>query len=219
MKRLLLLVIVLFVVKTVLSQAMLGKVEYQRNQQPATIIELPFSVETLEGAIKDHLISKGSKPAQSKGFTLYKNVQLALSDASSSDLYFKIEPKSRKEKQKSVIYMMVAKPNENVATRSGEDVYGMQQAQSFLNDIEPIIETYSLNLQIKEQEEIIKRAETKHTSLVNDFKDLEKRKRALKKNYRKISLNRRSKKWRLKSRKSCCKALILRKNQFDVLTG
>ncbi|MEJ7737722.1 MAG: hypothetical protein WKF97_09875 [Chitinophagaceae bacterium] len=179
MKRLLLLVIVLFVVKTVLSQAMLGKVEYQRNQQPATIIELPFSVETLEGAIKDHLISKGSKPAQSKGFTLYKNVQLALSDASSSDLYFKIEPKSRKEKQKSVIYMMVAKPNENVATRSGEDVYGMQQAQSFLNDIEPIIETYSLNLQIKEQEEIIKRAETKHTSLVNDFKDLEKRKKSL----------------------------------------
>lgn len=179
MKKLIFLVVVLIIAKSGLSQAMLGKVEYQRNQQPSTIIELPYSVETLEGAIKDHLSNKGSKPVQSKGFMLFKNVQLALSDPSPSDLYFKIEPKSRREKQKSVIYMMVAKPNENVATRSSEDVNGMQQAQSFLNDFEPIIETYSLNLQIKEQEENIKRAETKYTNLTNEQKDLEKRKKSL----------------------------------------
>lgn len=161
------------------GQAVTGKVEYQKSEQPAAIIELPYSPETVEGAIKEHLAKSGSKPNQSKGFTGYKNVQLSLADAAPSDVYFKIDRKSRKENNMSVVYMVVTKRDENPATRSSVDNGGIDQAQAFLNNIGPVIDSYSLELEIRQQEEELKKAQKKYDNLMEEGRDLEKRKKSL----------------------------------------
>jgi hypothetical protein len=179
MKKNVLLILVLFTFRFGIGQAVSGRVEYQKSQQPAAIIELPYSSETTEAAIKDFLAKKGAKPGQAKGFLVFKKVQLALSDPSPSDVYFKIDRRSKKDNNNSVVYMMVSRPDENIATRSSEDSYGMEQAISFLNEIGPSITGYSLGVDIKGQEENVKKAEKRYNSLLDEAKDLENRRRGI----------------------------------------
>ncbi len=58
MQRILLSILILLSVKLSFAQAVVGKVEYQKSQQPAAIIELPYSSEMVESAIKDFLSKK-----------------------------------------------------------------------------------------------------------------------------------------------------------------
>ncbi|MEO5996380.1 MAG: hypothetical protein ABIN89_06625 [Chitinophagaceae bacterium] len=178
MKKFLLTVMIFVSVKMAFSQALSGKVDYQKSQQPAAIIELPYNPDLLEGALKDHFSKKGVKASSSKGFIVFKNVQLSAADATWSDLYFKIDRKSRKENDISVVNLVVTKPNENPATRSSEDNAGIDQAKNFLNEISPAVDAYSLDLSIKGQDDEVKKAEKKLNNLVDDAKDLEKRKKS-----------------------------------------
>lgn len=179
MKKILLILFILASAKLSFSQAVPGKVDYQKSSQPATIIELPYNPDLVSAALKDHFSKKGIKESSSKGFSAYKGVQLTAADPTPSDLYFKIDRKSRKESDIAVVYLVVTKPNENPATRSSEDNYGMDQAAIFLSDIGPSIETYSLNQNIKGQDDAVKKAEKKYNNLVDEGKDLEKRRRSL----------------------------------------
>lgn len=179
MKKVYISFIALLLFKISIGQALVGKVEYQKAMQTAAVVELPFSSDLVEGAIKDYLAKKGSKANQSKGFTVFKNVQLASSDPTATDLYFKIDRKSKKENDVSVVYLLVAKPTENLATRSSEDNFGMEGAKAFLNEISPSITGYSLELQIKDQEEAVKKAEKRFNNLMDDQKDLESRKKGI----------------------------------------
>lgn len=179
MKKSLLILFILASAKLSFSQAVAGKVDYQKSSQPATIIELPYNPDLVNAALKDHFSKKGVKESSSKGFSVYKGIQLTAADPTPSDLYFKIDRKSRKESDIAVVYLVVTKPNENPATRSSEDNYGMDQAAIFLSDIGPSIEAYSLNQNIKGQDDAVKKAEKKYNNLVDEGKDLEKRRKSL----------------------------------------
>jgi hypothetical protein len=179
MKKLLPLLLMLISAKLSFSQAVAGKVDYQKSSQPASIIELPYNPDLIEAALKDFLGKKGVKESSSKGFSQYRGVQLAAADPTLSDLYFKIDRKSRKEREISVVYLVVTKPGENPSTRSSEDNYGTDQAKNFLNDIGPSIEAYSLDQNIKGQDDVVKKAEKKLNNLVDDGKDLEKQKKRI----------------------------------------
>jgi hypothetical protein len=179
MKNILFLIIAIFTSGLVFAQAVSGRVDYQKSQQPAAIIELPYSAETTEAAIKDFLAKKGAKPGTAKGFLVFRKVQLALSDPTPSDVYFKIDKRSKKDNNNAVVYMMVAKPDENVATRSSEDNSGIDQAISFLNEIGPSIGGYSLDVDMRAQEENIKKAEKRYNTLMDEARDLENRRRAI----------------------------------------
>ncbi|HZG24638.1 MAG TPA: hypothetical protein VEZ17_08665 [Chitinophagaceae bacterium] len=179
MKNILFLTIAIFTSGLVFAQAVSGRVDYQKSQQPAAIIELPYSAETTEAAIKDFLAKKGAKPGTAKGFLVFRKVQLALSDPTPSDVYFKIDKRSKKDNNNAVVYMMVAKPDENVATRSSEDNSGIDQAISFLNEIGPSIGGYSLDVDMRAQEENIKKAEKRYNTLMDEARDLENRRRAI----------------------------------------
>ena len=161
MKKCLLILLVLVSVKPAFSQAVSGRVEYQKSQQPAAIVELPYNADLVEGALKDHFSKKGIKESSSKGFLVFKNVQLSAADPLSSDLYFRIDRKSRRDNDASVAYMVVTKPNEDPGTRSSDDNAGIEQAKNFLNEIGTSIDSYSLDLSIKNQDDETKKAEKK----------------------------------------------------------
>ena len=84
----------------VYGQATEGTVQYQKNEQPAAVIELPYSPDVVKDAMSDYLSKKGrSKGNDIKGFTTYRNTQALQSDSANADLYFKVERKSRQEKE------------------------------------------------------------------------------------------------------------------------
>src|SRR6476620_5015337 len=79
------------------QQATEGRSEFQKTQQPAAVITLPYQDDVVEKAIADYMSRKGIKGNSSNGYKLYRNYKLGTSDQP-SDLYFKVDRKSRSEK-------------------------------------------------------------------------------------------------------------------------
>src|SRR6202035_3330491 len=100
----------------------------------------------------------------SKGFKTYRNTQFAQNDSMNADLYFKVERRSRKEKEESTVYLMVGVANEDIANRNPGTRFGMEQAKNFLDNLVPAMQAYKLELQIKEQNDLVIQEEKKSRS-------------------------------------------------------
>lgn len=176
MKQIIALFIFLFSITSAFSQDILdGKVDYQKKEQAALIMELPYPPGVVEDAIKDYLNKRGSKANSSKGYQLFKSTKLDSITGEDSDLYFKVERKSRKEKDASVVYLFVTKANENPATRDVSQTGDLTGARNFLRTMVPSVEAYNLETEIGGQEGEVKKAEKKYDRLVDDGNDMQKR--------------------------------------------
>jgi len=180
MKNFLMFFAVLFVSSQIVqAQTYEGKIEYQKTQQPVAICEVPYQESVVEDAIKEYMSNKGYKGSGSNGFTLYKGAKLDKNDSVLSDLYFKIERKSRKERESTVISLLPAKANEVIASRSPADKSEIEQAKAFLDQITPYIDSYQLNLQVADQDNSVRKLHKKQDNLVDDQTSLEKKLRKL----------------------------------------
>lgn len=175
MKRTLLSLFVLVFAIISYGQATDGFVEYDKTQQPAAVIELPYPPGVVEDAMKDYLIKKGkSKANDIKGFSTFRNTQISLTDSMNADLYFKVERKSRKEKEITIVSLLLYPHNKDYVTTVKETHLSMEEAKVYLDQLVPAIEAYDLELQIKEQNGLVIKAESKYKNLVEDGTDLDK---------------------------------------------
>jgi hypothetical protein len=180
MKRVLLFLTILLASRLSMhAQAYEGKIEFQKTQQSVAISEVPFQQDVVEDAIKDYMAKKGYKGSSTNGFTLFKGAKLSSNDSVMTDLYFKIEHKSRKEKEVTVISLIPAKANESLVTRSVADDTQLEEAKLFLDQMKPVIEAHELTIQVTEEENTIRKLQKKQDNLVSDESDLEKRIRKL----------------------------------------
>jgi hypothetical protein len=181
-KALLLLSLTIIIKTDAWSQAFATKVEYQKTQQPAAGISLPYASGTVEDAVKDYMAKRGYKSADSKGFTVFRGARLDSTDTDLSDLYFNVDHKSRKEKDIALITLLPAKKNEDILTRSQTDssyTAMIEKAKSFLNNLAPYIEAHHVQLQINSQTEVLQKAQKKMNGLLSDQNDLNKKIRRL----------------------------------------
>jgi hypothetical protein len=180
MKRVLYIFILVVACKINLpAQAFEGKIEYQKTMQPVAVIEWQYSERIVEDAIKDYLGKRGSKETSSNGFHVFKAAKLDSSDTDPSDLYFKIERKSRKEKDITVVSLLATKTNEAIPVPSTDGSSRIEAEKSFLNNIAPSIEAHDLEVSINDQENAVKKARKKYDNLLNEQNDLDKRIRKL----------------------------------------
>ncbi|XZF14715.1 hypothetical protein ACTHGU_01115 [Chitinophagaceae bacterium MMS25-I14] len=176
MKQTCLLLCMLLIAGFARGQAQEGTVEFQKSQQPAAVIELPYTPDVVNSAMNDYLSKKGrSRGTDIKGFTTYRNTQAAPTEGSNADLYFKIERKSRSDKQTTVISLLLTMPREGAVTGTNVRYLDMNEAKTYLNDLAPAITAYNLELQIKDQNAIVIKAESRNKSLSDDGNDLEKK--------------------------------------------
>jgi hypothetical protein len=152
-----------------------GTVDYQKGVKRAAVIELPFSPDVVEGALKQHLAKGGVKEERLKGMQVFKNARLTPTDGEAADLYFKVDKKSRREDNTSIVYLIVGRPNENVALRTADDAYRIQDAKAFLGSFQPQAQSYELEQNISRNDENIKKSERKMNDLQDDRKRLEKK--------------------------------------------
>lgn len=166
------------------AQAYEGSVEYNKKKQPAFVIEYHYPPEAVENAIIQKMGNMGYKGKEEKGifnkdkgFWVYKNAFITEISTNSMDYMIKVERKSRKESNESVVYLIVNKDGENAMPKF--DAYDMDRAKSFLNNLLPDVEASNLELQIKAQEETVAKAEKKLKNLQDDRDDMEKKIRKL----------------------------------------
>lgn len=176
MKQIIVLSFLLLTVNFVFAQATEGLVTYQKKQQSAAVITLPYSTEVVSTVMNDYLSKKGSSGTDIKGFKTYRNTQITSDDSTNADLYFKIERTNRKEKDQSTVSLMVGVPNEDIANRNPGAQFGMEQAKNFLNNLVPVMEAYKLEMQIKDLNDLVIKEEKKSKELASDGHDLQKRK-------------------------------------------
>jgi ribosomal protein S15P/S13E len=152
-----------------------GMVEYQKGQNKrSSKIELAYPPEVVKDAIRESMAKQGIKEQRVKGMQVFRGVQLQ-GDSELSDLHFKVEPKSKKEKDISIVNLIVARSSENVALRSEQDTYKSEYGKTLLTGLVPSVASHHLDVSIKEQDESLKKAEKKLKNLQDDQKNLEER--------------------------------------------
>lgn len=175
MKRIILSFCLLFIISQVYGQAQEGAVSYQKRQQSAAVIELPYAPNIVMAALNDYLSKKGrSKSTDLKGFTTYRNTKPVENDSTNADIYFKVERKSKADKEISVVSLLLTMPTDG-AVMPNQHHLNMEEAMAYLNELAPAIEAYNLELLIKDQNSELATAESKYKNLTNEGSDLEKK--------------------------------------------
>lgn len=157
------------------QQPMEGIAEYQKKNMPAAVLELPYPPDVVEKAMEEKFKTMGIKPARAKDYQLYRNVPLG-DGGNVYDVYVKVDRKSRKEKDASLVQMIMAKPNEMLTSRAADDRTGIEDGKTYLAGLTPFVADYNLNLEILAQQEILTKMEKKHANLLDEGADLAKKK-------------------------------------------
>lgn len=159
-----------FVMTAGAQQPYESKIEYNKTEQPALVMEYNFPQDVVETALKDKMASMGLKGKSSKGFITYTGATINEISSTPMDYAFKIDRKSRKEKGTTLVYMVMGGANamnvDNGAASNGK---------YFLSNLAPNVQAGSLELEIKAQEEVLTKNEKKLKSLQDDKSSMEKK--------------------------------------------
>lgn len=169
---------------TAYSQANFTTITINKKIQPGLVLELPNNTDVAEGTILQKLKETGYTPETKgklfwkknklDGFYVFNGIALAALNNQKLDMYFKVEPKSKTQKDQSIIYLLVSKGYDNFISPEA-DTATFAAATAFLNGFVAGTASYRLNLDIEEQEKVVKAAEKKLSNLEDDDKDLVKK--------------------------------------------
>lgn len=179
MKKELLLFVLLLMLGAVHAQSYTAPITYNKVQQQGLVLQLPYSESVSEDFIVDNLKKTGFNP-ETKGklfwkqnkindFFVFKGVTLNGAPVP-VDLYFKVDRRNKNVKDQSTISMLVSRGDENFMG-PGEDT-AFVAAQNFLNGFVPQSAAYKLNLDVDNQEKVVRDAEKKLQKLQDDEKDM-----------------------------------------------
>lgn len=162
-----------------IAQTLPTSISYNKTTQQGLMLELPYSQEVCEGFIVNSLKNIGYDPESKgklfwknnkvNGFYTFKNVNIQ-GISHPVDLYFKVDQKSRRIKDESIIYLLVSNGDEKFINESDTTTYNV--AQKLMNDFVSKSAAYKLSLDIKAQEDEIKDAEKKLANQKENEKEL-----------------------------------------------
>lgn len=183
-----LLIIFLVCFNSAKAQASVTTASYNKTSQPALMLELPYDETVCEDFILANLKKTGYdvetkgklfwKQNKLNGYYTFKDVRLQKLDHT-VDLYFKVDQKGRKSKNESIIYMLIGRGENYFISSSDDKVY--DAAKNFMNGFVEEAAAFKLDLDIKNQEELVKEAEKKLDKLRDNEKDMNKKMEQLQK--------------------------------------
>ena len=170
------LVLLLLVSTKILAQAtpVKGQAEYDKVIVPCYNIELPVSEEIATEAIKNRFKKMGANGKERKGFLEFKNVNIPELKTGLVDAYIKIEQKTKKEK-KSAMSLIITEPGVAPSSSSSEASSSIAGSSvlGLLSSLSENSADYGLNLEIKAQEDKVKKAEKEYKNAVNEGEALQ----------------------------------------------
>ena len=152
--------------------------------QPGLVLELPHNTDMAEGTLLQKLKETGYAPettgamfwkkSKQDGFYVFNGVTLPALNNQKLDLYFRIDRKSRSDKDKSMMYMLVSKGYDNYVSPESDSAT-FHAATEFLNGFVAGNVSYSLQKDIEAQKKVVAAAEKKLLNLEEDEKQLVKK--------------------------------------------
>jgi len=162
------------------AQSSYTTIQYNDKMRPALMLELPNNPTDAEGTIlqklkevgynhetKGHLFWKKNKI---DGFYVFNNVLLPSLSNQEMDMYLKVVQKN-KEENSSILYLLVSSGNGNFASPEGDTTL-WNSSKMFLNSFVEKTRAYTLEQNIKHQENTVKEFQNKLTELQSEAKDL-----------------------------------------------
>jgi hypothetical protein len=175
MRKLILFFAVLFCLQhTANAQAVSGQSDYNKNMYNAITNEYPFGEGTTDDAIVAKFKALGYSCKNDNDYRVFKGVKIPELGPDTYDLYFRTDKKNKKEKDKSVVYMLISKGNQNFVHEAAEPAL-FANAKTYLNNLVADVQANDLEKQIAGQEEIVKKANKKLSNLTDDGQDLVKK--------------------------------------------
>ncbi|MES2773563.1 MAG: hypothetical protein V4722_05240 [Bacteroidota bacterium] len=176
MKKLLFAVFLFAALQITAQTTRQGTVEYNSQLVPCYIIDLPYSTSVTEDAIAERFKKMGVKGKAKKGFTEYRNVVIPEISSSPIDAMMKVDRTSRKDKDASTVYLVVNPVGLTATTAGSTSVADFATGSTtFLNSLATTSLDYSLELDITNQDNEVKKAEKKFKNLVDDGEDMQKK--------------------------------------------
>ena len=180
MRKFILYLVFVFVSPLLFAQAMEDKIEYSKKDQSCLVMNYSYPPEAVENAFTSKMYKLGYKGKEEKGllnkdkgFRVYNGALLSDISSTRYDFIIKVESKSRRDDEASILYFLIQKEGTDFLNRLSTEE--LTNAKSFLNNLKPDIEAANLELQILAQEETVNKAEKKLQKLQSDKEDMEKR--------------------------------------------
>lgn len=168
-------------IMTARAQSSYTTIQFNKNMQPALVLDLPYSTNDVEGTILEKLKQTGYNPEtqghlfwkknKTDGFYVFSNVSLPSLGTQKLDMYFKVVQKNNEEKNNSTLYMLVSSGNENFASPDVDSTL-WSSSRLFLNSFLEKTTAYNLEQTITTQENKVKDSQKKLETLQKDEKDL-----------------------------------------------
>ena len=166
------------------SQVSQETIEFNKQKQSAFKMEYNFPEDALQKALENRMEQLGYRAKEEKGFLnrdkgfmVHKGAFVTEVTEKSMDYVFKIEPRAKKNKNGSVLYMVIMKDGTNAASVLTD--IEVERVKGFLTHLAPEAERSHLEMQIKGQEEGVAKSEKKLKTLQADSLSLENKLRDL----------------------------------------
>jgi hypothetical protein len=181
MKHLFSLFLFVFVFGIANSQIIDSKVDFGKTSYQGIMAEFAHNSKLIETILEEDMKNKGmGKSKSSKGFLFYQAINFPKLSTEKLDFYFKVEENSKDKKNQSIIYVLVSKGGDQFIS-SADNAAIMNNVKDYLRELVPQFENATLQVKIKEQEELVKKEDKAYTRLVDEEKSLEDRKKKIEK--------------------------------------
>ena len=178
MKKLFVVSVAMAMLTTSIAQSRLATADYQKTKQPGIELDIPFPEKTVSKSIDDYFEKLGYKGKDTKGYLTYKGVRLPQLGPDSYDLYFKTNRKSKKEKDATIVTLMISSGYEKFIGDTTNAAL-MDSAKNYLNGLTNRVAAYDLEQQITDQDDAVKKSTKKLANLTETGQDLVKKKNKL----------------------------------------
>ncbi|MBX2888689.1 MAG: hypothetical protein KF829_08560 [Ferruginibacter sp.] len=174
MKKIILFFAFLFFVSGIYAQSLTTTAEYNKTVIGAIENNIPYNPKTVETALKEKMSAYNIKPSNQKGYIAYRGVKMDNISPNIIDVYFKINSKSKRDNNASVITMLLSTGFESFMSEiDNPDAFGA--AKEFLNSLVQNAAAADLNQQIKTQGNAVVKADKKLKSLRSELNSLNKK--------------------------------------------
>lgn len=179
MKKIYILAILSFFVSQLsVAQSYVGETKINRMPKMAIINELSYSSDVSMNGIKKKMSQLGYTGKENDGYLVYRNVDMPDIGPGKYNLYFKSERKSKKEDNRSTVYMLISDSYDAFINET-RDAEAVKNGKAFLNTLEVQAASAAIDKEILNEEENLKKAEKRLNNAVDDGNDLEKKRRKL----------------------------------------
>lgn len=155
------------------AQVYESKIDYNKTSQAAVVGEYKYPEEIVEKSLRDKLERMGYKIKSTKGFLVISNAVIGSVSSKPLEYVFKVERKSKKEKD---ITLLTALVNENAVNTTSDNSTNLK---SFLTDLIPSIEAVNVDFMVNEQYDAVVKSQKKLKNLQDDQTSMEKKIRNL----------------------------------------